>query len=303
MLTQAQIRAAWAPKCKGPFLRVTLHGGGKVLVKPTLGDGVMALDACLRHWNYGTDASQTGAYNCRKNTSGNDDSTHAYAIALDLNWRRNPYGKRLVTDMPPTMVEAICRIKTMNGKQVWNWGGYWTGNKDAMHFECVCRPVDLATGIDPRTVPGSSSQPPPIQLPSSPIRVVQGEDGMSYLRTPKSMGGNDEIYVFSEHSWERLTPTQWSLRSAEGAVATNVHPLVALHRMQSRRMVGEEYLRTPKSMGGGGEIFSFTQDHWRHLSPSQWKARREESPGVEKLVRDVFPLVVVHRKASRSQAK
>lgn len=161
---QATIQRWWAPRCTGPFLTIRLHGDGRVTVRPAIGDAVMALDACLRHWNYRTRRADTGAYNCRLKVSGNGWSMHAFATAPDINWSTNPFGPRLVTDMPRAMVEAIVGIRTMSGHQVWQWGGYWRGNKDPMHFEVVCPPWAIATGIDPRTVPGHRNDPLPAPL-------------------------------------------------------------------------------------------------------------------------------------------
>lgn len=85
----------------------------------------------------------------------------AIAIAVDINWQSNPYGSRLVTDMPRNMIEDILAIRTRNGKQVWGWGGNYRRNKDAMHLELVCSPADLATGIDPASVRGGGQTPAP----------------------------------------------------------------------------------------------------------------------------------------------
>lgn len=187
MLTQAQIMAAWAPRCTGPFLKIGLHGEGKVTVRPAIGDAVLALNAILVAFNYRTRARDTGAGNCRPKVGGRGWSIHAFWIALDLNWSTNPYGSKLHTDMPFAMVHAICAIRTNNGKQVWNWGGFWSGNKDAMHFEIVCSPRDLATGINPMTVlrgnwqaphvPGPTpTTPTPVKPPAPPKPVLFEED-------------------------------------------------------------------------------------------------------------------------------
>jgi len=122
-----------------------------------------ALDYVLTKWNYRPEPGHTGSYNCRPITGGTSYSLHAYldggmftfwsgvrismALAVDINWQRNPYGPKLITDMPRGMVEEICAIRTNNGVQVWGWGGYYSGNKDAMHYELRCTPADLRTGI------------------------------------------------------------------------------------------------------------------------------------------------------------
>jgi hypothetical protein len=96
----------------------------------------------------------TGAYNCRVITGGRGHSLHAFGIAVDVNWNTNPYraDNVLVTDMPRVMVDNVLRIRTMNGARVFRWGGDYTTSKDAMHFEIVCTPDELATGIDWSTV-------------------------------------------------------------------------------------------------------------------------------------------------------
>src|SRR5262249_23169773 len=58
----------------------------------------------------------------------------------------------LVTDMPKAMVNDILAIRTNNGQQLWGWGGNYRSAKDAMHFEIVCAPADVATGINWSTV-------------------------------------------------------------------------------------------------------------------------------------------------------
>lgn len=168
MLSQTAIARTWGPRCyRGPKLEITLNGGGRVTVRAQIADAVLALDACLRAHDYRTRSRDTGALVCRSKVGHPGEmSNHSYGTALDLNWTTNPYGSRLRTDMPMAMVKAICSIRTRNGAQVWNWGGFWDGAKDAMHLEIVCTPKDIATGIDPRTVPdappaATTTAPPP----------------------------------------------------------------------------------------------------------------------------------------------
>lgn len=158
MTTTTTLRNWWAPACKGPLSRVGLYGSGWVTVRSPIVPAVVALNSCLIAWRYVTRRDDTGAYNCRAITGGTEYSLHAYGIAVDINWQSNPYGRRLITDMPFGMVQAIKAIRTKNGKQVWRWGGDYRGNKDAMHFEIVCHPNDLATGIDPSTLPGANEE-------------------------------------------------------------------------------------------------------------------------------------------------
>ena len=143
------MRREWAPPC-GPAssrVRIDLYGAGSISVRRECADAFRALSACLQAHGYQTRRNDTGAYNCRAITGGTGYSLHAYGIAADINWQTNPYGKPLRTDMSPAMIADIKKIRTRNGVQVFRWGGDYTGNKDAMHFEVVCTKADLATGI------------------------------------------------------------------------------------------------------------------------------------------------------------
>lgn len=179
------LRSWWAPPCRGPWATVTLYGGGEVTVRPAIVEAVKALDAVLRVYGYKATPPDCGAYNCRTITGGSGYSLHAYGIALDINWQDNPYGKRLITDMPKAMVAAIKAIRTKGGKQVWRWGGDYSGNKDAMHWEIICSPADLAKGVNWATVPGKA-QPGGSNPPTSPIKAgyEQGDkgDGVGFLQ-------------------------------------------------------------------------------------------------------------------------
>jgi hypothetical protein len=159
-LSTSELRAAWAPPCNSEgFVRVDLYGAGAVTVDPRAVEAVHRLDECLEAWGYETREADTGAYNCRQITGGSGYSLHAYGIALDINWQTNPYSPTLITDMPPGMVDDITSLKTNNGVRVWEWGGNWSGNKDAMHYEIDCTPADLAVGLE-----GSPKPPPPTDI-------------------------------------------------------------------------------------------------------------------------------------------
>jgi hypothetical protein len=166
------LRNAWAPACSGK---------GGVFIP-----AYRALDECLRRWRYAPRRADTGAYNCRRITGGSGYSLHSYgpgdrfrfwngvtiptALAVDINWLTNPYGRRLRTDMPPGMVTAIEAIRTIDGVQVWRWGGRYRENKDAMHFEIICSPRELARGIR------RQGPPPPPPPPKEPFTVAQYEE-------------------------------------------------------------------------------------------------------------------------------
>lgn len=171
--TTAQLRVLWAPACTGPFASVPLFGGASISVRASTVDAWVALNAVLAKWDYKATPPDCGAYNCRAITGGTQYSLHAYGIAADINWQQNPYGPKLITDMPRGMVDEIKAIRTNNGVGVFRWGGDYSGNKDAMHYEIVASPAEIATGI------ATGSQPIPTpedEMASSYLRLNQPGD-------------------------------------------------------------------------------------------------------------------------------
>lgn len=172
------LRTLWQPACNFPMARVALHGQGSVTVRASIVDAVKALDACLVDHDYRTRREDTGAYNCRQITGGTLHSLHAYGIALDLNWSTNPYGPTLVTDMPRAMVDAVTSIRSRSGARVWRWGGTYTNNKDAMHYEVVASPEEIASGIvSERVTPDVDALARVTALIASKPLTVKGDRG------------------------------------------------------------------------------------------------------------------------------
>lgn len=149
ILDTQQLRVAWHPPKQSK---------GNIFLP-----AYQALDDVFRRWHFDAGKGDTGAYNPRPITGGTGWSLHAYgpgnkftfwfgvtvvtALAVDVDWQNNPYGPVLHTNMPRGMIDEIKAIRTNNGRQVWGWGGDYRSNKDAMHFEIVCSPFDLFTGI------------------------------------------------------------------------------------------------------------------------------------------------------------
>ncbi|HSJ12995.1 MAG TPA: peptidoglycan-binding protein [Longimicrobiales bacterium] len=158
MLSTVQLRHAWAPACAIPTRSVEIVQGVRIQCHERAATAMQALGRVLEAHAYPVRPGDTGAFVCRPITGGQGHSLHAYGIAIDINWNTNPYraDNVLVTDMPRVMVKNVLRIRTVSGERVFRWGGDYTSVKDAMHFEIVCPPADLATGIDWSTV----HQPP-----------------------------------------------------------------------------------------------------------------------------------------------
>lgn len=147
-LTTSQLRAAWGPPCRFAAGTFTFWSGARVTVDRRILYAVDALDNVMHRWGYAPRKADTGAFVCRAITGGSGYSLHAYGIAVDINWSTNPYTTGLlITDMPAGMVNEITGLRTRSGAPVWGWGGNYRSIKDAMHFEIVCTPAHLASGI------------------------------------------------------------------------------------------------------------------------------------------------------------
>ena len=93
------------------------------------------------------DPSQTGAYNCRKIGSTERWSAHAWGLAVDVDWRKNPMQKPLTTVVPASLREVRSRLTTaVTGAPVFRWGGHWK-TPDPMHFEVIATPTELSEGL------------------------------------------------------------------------------------------------------------------------------------------------------------
>lgn len=117
---------------------------------------------CIRY-GYVIRPDDTGCYNCRLTTGGKLASLHSFGIAVDINWRTNPYARSLTTDMPAKMVEEILAITNKDGVRAFRWGGNFSGSKDAMHFELVLSPEQVARGPKVAAPPAA---PPGPEVPA-----------------------------------------------------------------------------------------------------------------------------------------
>ena len=142
MVSTSDMRAAWGPACNGGSMTTIDFGdnGARVTVAKATVPVWRAVEAIFAKHGYGIRQADTGAYDCRAITGGTDYSLHAYGIAVDVNWQSNPYGSTLVTDMPPGAIRDIEALE-VDGVPVIRWGGRYSGNKDAMHFEVIVPPA------------------------------------------------------------------------------------------------------------------------------------------------------------------
>ena len=149
----------WGESCNTDKIKRHFFNGTPLWVHESIIPATSLLFDVFAMHSYVVRSNKTGAYNCRKITGGRIPSAHAFGIAIDVNWDTNPYATRFITDMPKAMIMDAMRLKTRSGQRVWRWGGDWddrpdTDHKyyDAMHFEIIATPDELAEGID---IPGS----------------------------------------------------------------------------------------------------------------------------------------------------
>lgn len=163
--TEARRRAAWGPPCDVTFGSVVIDGR-TFKVERRVVQAFQIWEIVRAHHQYHLEGTDTGFYNCRhmRHNPALPWSTHAWAAALDVNWLENPAGSRLITNMPKLMIAQLQQIRTKSGAYVFMWGGDWDRNPrtghtyyDAMHWEVIAHPLDLATGFA-QVVP----QPAPI---------------------------------------------------------------------------------------------------------------------------------------------
>jgi hypothetical protein len=144
----------WGSPCKPQLVAMPIYAGG-----PRFQANILARDAFIQlgavFLKNGYVIRRAGCYNCRAITGGHSYSSHSWATSVDVNDDTNPYRTdRLVTDIPNVVIRDTYAIKTAGGVQVFRWGGDWDGrpdtrnsNYDAMHFEIVATPGELAQGF------------------------------------------------------------------------------------------------------------------------------------------------------------
>jgi hypothetical protein len=98
-------------------------------------------------------------------------SVHAHGAAIDINPSANPFGSKLVTDMPANVASVAKQMGL-------GWGGNWTSVKDAMHFSVAKNEggdIQLADGGIVPARPGGT-------------RAVIGEGGQDEAVIPLKNG-------------------------------------------------------------------------------------------------------------------
>lgn len=117
--------------------QVTVSGGGiKLRVHRDIADIVkFGLEATVAlGYNLDRDKDDWG-FACRAIRGSSSPSNHSWGLAIDLNAIYNPMTSKLVTNMPPEMVQLWKALG-------FGWGGDYVSRPDAMHFEFLGTPAD-----------------------------------------------------------------------------------------------------------------------------------------------------------------
>lgn len=160
--TDARRRAAYGPPCDQSTFSTVIIDGRAFTCHADVVDAYEAFDEIREHHGYRLTGFDTGLYSCRhmRHDPAKPMSFHSWAVPLDLNWLENPAGNKLVTDIPEAMRHDILQLQTVSGVWVFRWGADWDRDGevedhnyiDAMHWEPIAHPLDLATGIAPFTL-------------------------------------------------------------------------------------------------------------------------------------------------------
>jgi hypothetical protein len=139
-------------------------------VNPLTRGAFAALEQALRSAGYRPRSIWN--YNCRdiKGQPGSR-SLHAYGLALDIDPACNPHRQGapgparfstaatqqgrcgdvraglVDTSFTPGQVAAVEALRTVEGLQVFAWGGRWTSSPDSMHFQINVNPQELRRGL------------------------------------------------------------------------------------------------------------------------------------------------------------
>src|SRR5690349_650449 len=219
----AALRSAWREyRCATErMVQLRLFGRWNTPVNPKTVDAWRALESTLTAAGY--EAHRAWVYVCRNIAGQRAASLHAYGLAIDIDHAgprcnvNNPTPNRRKvrfstattklercrdvqrgiadTAFTPDQVAAVEAIRTIDGHQVFAWGGRWPTTKDTMHFQINVTPQELARGIASETVgnaaaAGESDESFAFELDQLADEVADGWTG-----SPDQIAFRDKVLV------------------------------------------------------------------------------------------------------------
>lgn len=146
MATSSQVRAWWPgyQRNTAKYVRINFPGDGRtwsLYVADKSAPVWQAVSQIMASEPYLFRETAGGTYSTREPGSM---SLHTFALALDLNPKKNPMKPPpLVYDYPETFIKRMEGIRA-NGKQAIMWGGRWPASNppDTMHWQINVSPAD-----------------------------------------------------------------------------------------------------------------------------------------------------------------
>lgn len=131
----------WGPPCAQRRTTITLANGVRLTVASEIAELTQRLlNECLIR-GYAFVQADTGAYNCRYISGTTTWSNHAWALAIDLSWQKNPFTTARITDKPQWLFDLFNRYGFANGAD-------YSGRHDWMHHEFMGSPGKAAEATD-----------------------------------------------------------------------------------------------------------------------------------------------------------
>ncbi len=158
------------PNCQSSKMaKASAPGPASAQVRKEIVPLVETLFAITELEGYKLKAASTGGYNCRPIAGTRIASNHSWGLAVDMNWNDNPYSLIFKSDIPPAVVHAWEQAG-------FYWGGRYRVRKDAMHFEYLGAPSDVARDLKiARARLASLKAPvPPTPVKPAPPKLAAG---------------------------------------------------------------------------------------------------------------------------------
>jgi hypothetical protein len=129
------------PNCQTSKIVKVTNGDHSVNVRREISELILTLFKITAKLGYDINppnqVNQTWGFACRAIANTHTPSNHSWGLAVDINSMTNPYSFTFKSDILPAAVHAweVCGFY---------WGGRYTKKFDAMHFEYIGTPSDVA---------------------------------------------------------------------------------------------------------------------------------------------------------------
>lgn len=175
------------PNCQSSKMATAAGGGVRVTVRREVVDLVATLLDATAAMGYKPRPGQCWGFACRAIRGASSPSNHSWGLAVDVNSLTNPMQATFKSDIPP----AVVRMWEDCG---WYWGGRYGSRPDAMHFEYLGKPADVARHLAKAkaflaTAKGEKPSPTPDPVPNPAPKFTEPTvDAKKVLAEAKATG-------------------------------------------------------------------------------------------------------------------